>query len=406
MKIIWMNVPAHGHVNPTLPVVEGLVGRGFELSYYNREEFRAKISATGADFRAYPPNGMTPDAITQALNVHLVNMTRLLFETSLTLTEFMLDEIAREEPDSLIFDSVCLWGMQAARLSGLPSVASITTFVLEGAKLGLSWRDYLHMIGGALPRVPRLLAARQALVKRYGRASLPPKHIFPCTGDLNILYTIPELQPSTAVINDTFRFVGPSLPATPQDLTFHLPEGRVIYISLGTIHTNNARFYTTCFEAFAGAPGTFVLVAGALADQLSPPANFIVRSRVPQVALLPRVDLFITHTGINSLHESLYFGVPMVMIPQQMEQAMNARIAEMHHLGVILGKNPPYGQQVSATELDAAVERVLGDPSYGAAAERMKLLLQATGGTAQAINAIVEFGTKFGIEFDAVRSTA
>jgi MGT family glycosyltransferase len=269
MKIILMNIPGHGHVNPTLTVVAGLVARGHTILYYNSEEFRAKISVTGADFRAYPTGPITPTAISHAVSTHLVNMTVLLMEASLTLTAFMLDEITREKPDLLIFDAICLWGNQVARLSGLPAVASIALFVLEGIKLPFSWRDRWHMFGGALPQLPKLLQARNALIQRYGRASLPPQHIFPGTGDLNLVYTIRALQPPSPIIDDTFHFVGPSLPARPTTNTLAWPEGRIIYISLGTIHTNPA-FYQACFEAFATAPATFVLVAGDLASSSWP----------------------------------------------------------------------------------------------------------------------------------------
>ena len=66
-----MNVPGHGHVIPTLPVVQALVACGIEVLYYNTEEFRAKLAATGAAFRPYPAGKLTPTAITQAVSTHL-----------------------------------------------------------------------------------------------------------------------------------------------------------------------------------------------------------------------------------------------------------------------------------------------------------------------------------------------
>ena len=396
MKIIVMNVPGHGHVNPTLPVVQELVEKGVQVLYYNTEEFRAKISETGAEFRAYPPTRLTSKSMAHAVNIHLINVTHLLLETSLSLTVFMLDEVAREQPDLLIFDSICLWGMQAARLSGLLAIASITTFILEGAKLDLSWRDRWHMIGGALPHLPKFSRARSALIQRYGRASLPPKHLFPCTGQLNLVYTTPALQPPTRFIDHSFVFVGPALPPPSQPLDFAFPAGQVIYISLGTVHTGNREFFEQCFVAFAHLSATFVVAAGPLADQLAPPPNFIVRRHVPQVALLPHVDLFITHAGINSMHESLYFGVPMVMVPQQMEQAANARIAAAHGTGVVIGGEPPYGQAVRAEALAQAVQEALTTTAYRAAAQRMKDVLQATGGAAHAVETILAFAATQG----------
>ena len=50
---IFFGLPAHGHTNPTLPIVAELVRQGEHIIYYSTEEFRPTIEATGADFRAY-----------------------------------------------------------------------------------------------------------------------------------------------------------------------------------------------------------------------------------------------------------------------------------------------------------------------------------------------------------------
>ena len=43
--ICFFSIPAHGHVNPTLPLVRELTARGHRVLYYNTEEFREKIEA-------------------------------------------------------------------------------------------------------------------------------------------------------------------------------------------------------------------------------------------------------------------------------------------------------------------------------------------------------------------------
>src|SRR5689334_16185288 len=52
-KYVFLNMPAHGHVNPTLPIVQELVRRGQQVSYYVTEEFRGAVQATGAVFHSY-----------------------------------------------------------------------------------------------------------------------------------------------------------------------------------------------------------------------------------------------------------------------------------------------------------------------------------------------------------------
>jgi UDP:flavonoid glycosyltransferase YjiC (YdhE family) len=53
-KILFFNIPAYGHVNPTLPAVTELVRRGHQLVYYDADAFQQALKATGAEFRAYP----------------------------------------------------------------------------------------------------------------------------------------------------------------------------------------------------------------------------------------------------------------------------------------------------------------------------------------------------------------
>ncbi len=59
MKIVILNVPGNGHVNPTLAVTGNLVERGHEVVYCNSPEFAPQIRQTGAEFRPYPEPNFT-----------------------------------------------------------------------------------------------------------------------------------------------------------------------------------------------------------------------------------------------------------------------------------------------------------------------------------------------------------
>ena len=60
-KILFISIPAYGHVNPTLPIVTELVQRGHHVVYYNADTFEQVIKGTGAEFRSYP-NSSTSEA--------------------------------------------------------------------------------------------------------------------------------------------------------------------------------------------------------------------------------------------------------------------------------------------------------------------------------------------------------
>ncbi len=125
--------------------------------------------------------------------------------------------------------------------------------------------------------------------------------------------------------------------------------------------------------------------------QLGPvPANFLLSSYVPQLDILPRTQVFVTHAGTNSVMESLYYGVPMVLIPQQPEQQMHARRAVELGLGVMLDKGA-----VTAASLREAVEQVAQNAQYRERAQSMQQVTRDGGGYQRAADAIIQFTQEY-----------
>lgn len=163
---------------------------------------------------------------------------------------------------------------------------------------------------------------------------------------------------------------------------------------MGSVMTNQPEFYKQCFEAFGGQPWQVVLTVGKSTDitQLGAiPDNFLLSPYVPQLEILPRAQVFVTHAGTNSVMESMYYGVPMVLIPQQPEQHMHAHRTVELGLGVQLDK-----KAVTAASLREAVERIANDPQYRTHAQAMQQHMHEDGGYQRATDAIIEFTQKHG----------
>jgi MGT family glycosyltransferase len=391
-KIVYLTPPAHGHVNPALPVMRELTQRGEQTIGYNTEEFREQIKRTGAAFRAYPTIDLTSTEISRTLqNGNLANATELILRSTEQLMPFMLDELAREKPDLVIFDSIALWGKMAATQLRLPAAASIGHLVMD--ERHMTPRDMLRMLRQHLPIVPGILRTRRRLIQHYGKAYPLARPLFPMRDRLNIVFTTRDLQPATPIIDETFRFVGPSInPQTrSEDFPFEsLGQELVVYISLGTVHSTQPEFFRTCFEAFADFRAQFILAVGRQTDlnRLGPiPANFIVRPSVPQLEVLQRAEVFITHGGINSVHEGLYYGVPLILIPQQFEQLLNARCVAARGAGLILDARLR-GKPITTTQLRQALQVALSEPRYRAAAGELQRSMQGAGGYQEAANQI------------------
>ena len=400
-KLVFFGVPAHGHVNPTLPVVAELARRGHQILYCNAPSFEQAISRSGAALVAYPDSSASEADFAQRA-INLAGVSVYLLQETLRLLPFTLDLLRREQPDVVLFDSLALWGMQATRLHPVPSVASITTLVQEGVPGIVHWRDYPHLIRQALPHLPALQRLRKQLVKAYGARIFPRQAIFPCTGDTNLVYTSREFQPDTPFIDDTFHFVGPSiLEASRAETEFPwealTPGRKKVYISLGTVYTGNTRFYRSVIDGLAGHSAQVILSIGRQTDARDLgviPDKFIVRPHVPQLKLLQHVDVFVTHGGMNSVNEGLNYGVPLIVVPQQLEQALNGRQVARQGAGVILADTPPYGR-IDAGTLRRTVERVLADPGYRINAGRLSRSFREAGGYQRAAD-LVESASGYG----------
>ncbi|NDJ62371.1 MAG: glycosyl transferase [Chloroflexi bacterium] len=399
-KTIFFNIPAHGHINPTLAVVAELARRGEQVIYYNSEAYRDKISAAGVEFRPYPAIPAALEAVRAAADGDIFGVGYMLVETTRQLLPEIRAVVAQEQPDYIMFDALCFWGKEAARLAGIPQVASIPLFAMQpGVRPPLPPLAQINIVQKSLFTLIDYQSAMRRHRQQYGGDPLGMAGVFGNAGALNIVYTSADFQFHADRFDARYKFVGPSIAVRGGygDFDFSLLTRKpVVFISLGTVHANRSDFYQACFKAFADHPGLFVLAVGGQTDLSTVPGappNFIVRQTVPQLDLLPQVDVFITHGGMNSVHEALYHAVPLVAVPQQIEQAMVARRVADTGAGVAIGFAPPLGK-VTAAQLRQAVDQVLADPAYKQRAARLGASFKAAGGYQRAADEILAFAAQ------------
>ncbi len=393
-KIAFFGVPAHGHVNPILPIIRELVHRGEQTIVYNTEEFRGSIEQVGATFRAYPATELTSARLSDLVrDGNLARVSLLLLRVTGTLMRFALDEVNRERPDLVVMDALAMWGRVASTLLNVPAVATIPHFITDERLLIRKAPRALLQVFRGLPQVPGIVVARARLARRFGAAFPAAPPLFPVRGGLNLVFTTRSLHPDTPIIDETFRFVGPSIDLRAHDEEFPfaaLGRGPIVYVSLGTVHHGQIDFYRQCFDVFGRRSGQFILSIGRDTDvaALGPiPPNFIVLPHVPQIEVLERADAFITHGGMNSIHEGLYFGVPMVLIPQQLEQLFGSLIVAEHGAGVVIDDRVTRGR-IDGARLAHALDLTLAEPRFREAARVVQKLIRAAGGYIQATDEI------------------
>jgi MGT family glycosyltransferase len=177
----------------------------------------------------------------------------------------------------------------------------------------------------------------------------------------------------------------------------------VVLVSLGSVYNNAPEFYRSCAAAFADSPWHVVLAVGERVDlaEIGPlPGNVEVHRVVPQVDVLATCSVFLCHAGMGGLMEAMQAGVPVVTVPQTVEQESNAARVEQLGLGVRL--DPPL---VTAEALRAMVDKVAGDPGFAARVVAMRRDIETAGGAARAAD-VVESLLAARSRVPAPRSTA
>ncbi|PEC22129.1 macrolide family glycosyltransferase [Bacillus cereus] len=392
-RVLFINVGSEGHINPTLQVVEELISRGEEVVYFSIEAFRERIEKTGATVRTIDDHKFLKAFLSGGRN-YLHERINGLLHTADVVIPSVLEQIEGEHFDYIIHDSMFGCGRLIAQILNLPAINSCTSFAQDE-------NSFEQMLDYLSKNIPAEVHGRihndfqnltKGLTERYGVEIASPYEVFCNPAPLTIVYTIKEFQPFGDTFDDTFKFVGPSITAQVknEDFDFNSIEmKKPIYISLGTVFNEAIDFYKLCIKAFENSEHTIVMSIGSktkISDLGYIPKNFIVKNYVPQTELLTYTKLFITHGGMNSTHEGLYNGVPLVVIPQSADQPVIAKQVENLRAGITL-------QMKGLTEerLRESVELVIFDSSFKEAALNMKESLRKAGGYKQAVDEIFTF---------------
>lgn len=405
-QVIFFNVPAHGHINPSLPLVAELVRRGHQVVYFASDGFRAGIEATGAAFRSYA----SVDAVvgddffaSRQLNGSAPQRTaHTLITTTQAILPALLTAVRAQQPDCVLYDGMCPWGYFVARVLNAPAVASLSLLPPVMPPGAMLRPHMLRLIASAVLRdIDKGMAANnvsRALGKQYNVVPLGTMELLNAPGDVSISYTSPYFLPHADLAPKHIRFVGwtPHESAGDHDQLLPIADGRLlVYASLGTMINDNASFYRACIEAFAGSEFSVIISTGKGLSSDSfgaTPSNVSVRAWVPQVTILKRAALFITHGGMNSVHDGLYFGVPLLLVPQQSEQTITAmRVAELG-AGIMLDQS-----RVTPESIWSSTRTLLSETRFKAEANRVGESLHATGGApkgADAVEAVMSGGAQ------------
>ncbi|MFD4034704.1 macrolide family glycosyltransferase [Streptomyces sp. NPDC058637] len=379
--IAFLNIPAAGHVTPTLGVVEELVRRGHKVSYLAADAVAERIAATGADIIPYTttldPRTIAPTGAQDWLARVLLGAVREAAATAPSLEAHFGDDL----PDCLVYDiSMQFLGRVMSRKLGIPGIQLYP--VLASHQYFTEAKDAAQGLFGDLTRELR------AFADSHGLHDVPLDDLM-SDAPRNISFMPREFQTDADTFpEDQYTFVG--IPLRESDLqgTWRpANDNPVVLISLGTTFNTQPEFFAMCAKAFEGLPWHVVIAAGPGVDLEAVgelPPNAEIHPWLTLQAVLEHAGAFVCHGGAGSTMNALYAGVPLVSVPHNGDEEMIAARTGELNLGRVLTP-----AQVTAQSLREAVLDVASDPVIQTNVDDMRRYMQKAGGAPRAADTIL-----------------
>ncbi|MFB2980892.1 glycosyltransferase [Microseira sp. BLCC-F43] len=421
-KILFLSQPMFGHFNPLFSMALQMQADGHEVEFLipGREEVNSNIGTlknAAAIPKIIEKNGIPVELISMPIPL----AATFLFATSLApklsgyneleflmrflptglkyITEQVIRHIERSHPDAIATDYTFLASYLAAEVTQIPcAVIYQTGLPFRGKSIppfgsGLPIRpDYATFAGEFVRKEKAVLHRLDRQVNRvrrqFGLPDFPPEFWRqPYSQWLNLVTSIEAIEAPRDNLTDNTFFVGPSFSnrsGTTSDFPFDQlrRERYKIYVSFGTMSNDRPHVLRKIMKALARPEYQVIISAGTAYSKLVReriPENVLLCSRVPQVDLLPQIDLAIIHGGNNTTNETLAAGKPAIVMPIAGEQGDNA--SRVEYLGVGLRLNI---ERFDEQDVLAKVQTIQSNPGFQARATELKAALDLTNGSATA----------------------
>ncbi|MEI5672237.1 MULTISPECIES: glycosyltransferase [unclassified Nocardioides] len=367
----------------TGPATAGIVAEfGFERADLalgrgsNPGVIRAEEQPPGEDdalrgFFAATRHGMVPTLRYQAE----ARRTDLLWEP-VDRARAVLDVVDRVRPDQVIVDHLAFSARLALDVAGIRYADVVlghpTALPVGGEVYGYppAWPSAFTPPESELAALHRLCRdIRDSFTAEWNAAlrvldpdATPSADAFAEHGDLLLLnYPAALHDPARTALLPPHAFLGSAVRAEPADDDvrdwLEADARPVVYVSFGSFLSARGDVLATVLDALRPLGLRVAVATGSATGLPDVPADWLLRPYLPQVALLRRAAVLVTHGGNNSVTEALTAGVPMVVLPFSTDQFAGAAAIEAAGLGAALDPNT-----VTATDLGVAVRAVLDGP--------------------------------------------
>jgi UDP:flavonoid glycosyltransferase YjiC (YdhE family) len=366
-NIMFFPHPEYGHLNPPLRLGRALKRAGHRVYYIGLEDFRDYICSQGLEyisiFQERFPSGFLRSRIKEKIAQDLDNLSLILAEATgrsgapwqavLGDIEVQFAKIlSRAFPDLLIIDF---------KLRDL-TASLLARFRIPTAILSVTLIDLRPTVW---------MKSRQ---KQQGEGAFDEE----LAGRIPELFICPKEFDFPFVARENRHYIEPCVELERKEPyafpSYELRDNRpLIYCSLGSQpyqYPKSEALFRTVIEAMAARPQWQLVVAvGTHLDVKQfqdVPENVLVVNWAPQLKMLARAKMMITHGGLGTVKECILFAVPMIVFPCRWDQPHNAARVAYHGLGLRADIH-----QLSATGLGQLMDTIAGDPSFQRRVETM-----------------------------------
>jgi zeaxanthin glucosyltransferase len=413
MKLGFVSMPFDGHLNPMTALARELQSRGHEIVFIGLPDVGPHVRAAGLDFVPYCeeefPLGSFAAAVAPVSKLHGLKALRWTLEGGgralfSAASKHLPRVLAETGVEALVLDTIHMYLELVPMSLGMPyaHVWAVLHFDFSGATPPslFSWPHQdtaearaRNLVG--VMQTNNFYGAIGELAADYAKSvGLQVDCSNPATtlSKLAVVAQTPqEFDFPEIPWPPQFHYAGPFVDNTgrqPVPFPWEKLDSRpLVYASLGTLVNGMESIYRAILSAVGKLPEVQVVLSKGrnieLADLGDIPPNVIVVEKAPQLELLKRAALCITHAGLNTALESLSQGVPMVAIPVSYDQpGVAARIA-YYGVGEFLEID-----SLSPDGLHRLVRKVLNTPSYREKALRFKNIIAERRGLDIAAEAI------------------
>jgi zeaxanthin glucosyltransferase len=403
-----------GHVNPLVALSRKLIARGHRVTFFQKPELDTQLRQCGMEFSPIGESCSGGEGVADSLHSNRsgiaglrYSMRRIVRDMEMFLQETPIT-LAKTGVDALIIDEIALSGSTVAEMLHLPYFVISTSVPLNFGWTSLPQSIECESLASRFSRRQNLLlqvsishmggAIRRELDNCRRQIGLGPiREAQKTFSESAHIAQLPQCLDFQRSVPKSFHYTGPFVDEAarpPVKFPWDRLDGRpLVYASLGTTQKNRLAIFRLIAEACLTLNLQLVISLGGrfdleMFDGL--PGRPLVVRYAPQLELLKRAEIVITHGGLNTVLESLMEGKPMIAIPMAHDQpAVASRLARLKIAEVL-----PV-EDLSEEHLRLALLKLLNNTSYRDAAMEAQTKIRSARGLERAVEVIEEALERF-----------